>query len=70
MAIICNKCGAELNDGALFCNKCGTSVPEMEAQPVMSLEESKKLAEDLKAKFTEYEKSEHDISDMEPELNL
>ena len=65
MAIICSKCGAELNDGALFCNKCGTSVSEMEAQPVMSLEESKKLAEDLKAKFTEYEKSEHDISDME-----
>lgn len=37
--MICEKCGAELNDGSMFCNKCGAkiesgSVPVAEARPV------------------------------------
>ena len=63
MAIICSKCGAELNDGALFCNKCGTSVSEMEAQPVMSLEESKKR---LRLQKLRWQSSRHLLLSSKP----
>ncbi len=68
MAVFCNKCGASLLDDARFCIKCGAPVPVQETRPVMSLEESRKLAEDLKEKFAEYESAEHDISEAETRI--
>lgn len=68
MAVFCIKCGASLGDDMRFCNKCGAPVPVQETKPGMSLEESRKLAEELKGKFAEYERTEHDISEAEARL--
>ncbi len=33
MALICNKCGAELEEGALFCASCGAKTESPSAEP-------------------------------------
>lgn len=37
----CTKCGAQMNDDALFCPKCGTKVEVAEENSAMSTEEEK-----------------------------
>ena len=37
----CTKCGAQMNDDALFCPKCGTKVEVIEENNVLPIEEEK-----------------------------
>ena len=37
----CTKCGAQMNDDALFCPKCGTKVEVVEENNVLPIEEEK-----------------------------
>lgn len=41
--MICNKCGAEVNDSAKFCGSCGTAVVSKPSTPVHEEEQPKKF---------------------------